>query len=55
MPIDQVRLNKAAIIERCIRRMREEYSISPANEKFPIPTQGQYAEEYHRIEKMLVK
>ncbi|MDZ7752576.1 MAG: DUF86 domain-containing protein [Gammaproteobacteria bacterium] len=25
MPLDDVSLNKAAIIERCIRRMREEY------------------------------
>ncbi len=30
MPPDDVSLNKAAIIERCIRRMREEYAADPA-------------------------
>ena len=31
---DDVALNKAAIIERCIRRVREEYAADPALESF---------------------
>ena len=36
MPIepDDVALNKAAIIERCIRRLREEYTADPALQSF---------------------
>jgi len=30
MPSDDVLLNKSAIIERCIRRIREEYAACPA-------------------------
>ena len=29
MPPDNISLNKAGIIERCLRRMREEYSADP--------------------------
>ncbi len=34
MPPDAVSLNKAAIIERCIRRMREEYAADPELENY---------------------
>ena len=30
-----------------------EYSASPAGEKFPIPTEDQYAEEYKRLESLV--
>ncbi|MCK4342584.1 MAG: GDP-mannose dehydrogenase [Phycisphaerae bacterium] len=31
------------------------FSISPDGEKFPLPTEGQYAEEYQRLEKIIVE
>ena len=34
MPLDDVLLNKAAIIERCVRRMREELAANPALDRF---------------------
>lgn len=34
MPPDDILLNKAAIIERCIRRIREEAAASPALDSF---------------------
>jgi hypothetical protein len=29
--MDDIRTNKVAVIERCIKRIREEYSADPAN------------------------
>lgn len=34
MPPDDILLNKAAIIERCIRRVREEYRANPTLDNF---------------------
>jgi len=33
MPSDDILLNKAAIVERCIRRIREEYALNPSLDK----------------------